>query len=50
MNYKELIISLLDKIDNKRFLKAIYISVRDYGKCYSVDGSSSFYSLRGNKE
>lgn len=32
MNYKELIISLLDKIDNKRFLKAIYISVRDYVK------------------
>lgn len=32
MNYKELIIRLLDKIDNKRFLKAIYISVRDYVK------------------
>lgn len=30
MDYKELIISLLDKIENKRFLKAIYISVRDY--------------------
>ncbi len=28
MDYKELIISLLDKIENKRFLKAIYISVR----------------------
>ena len=30
MNYKEMIIALLDKIDNERFLKAIYISVRDY--------------------
>lgn len=30
MNYKELIIRLLDKINNERFLKAIYISVRDY--------------------
>lgn len=28
MNYKELIIALLDKIDNTRFLKAIYISMR----------------------
>jgi hypothetical protein len=32
MNYKELIISFLDKIENPRFLKAIYISVRDYVK------------------
>ena len=32
MNYKEQIIKLLDKIDNERFLKAIYISVRDYVK------------------
>ncbi len=32
MNYKELIISFLDKIENARFLKAIYISVRDYVK------------------
>ncbi len=32
MNYKELIIALLDKIDNTRFLKAIYISMRDYVK------------------
>lgn len=30
MNYKEKIIELLQKIDNARFLKAIYISVRDY--------------------
>lgn len=32
MNYKELIISFIDKIENQRFLKAIYISVRDYVK------------------
>lgn len=32
MNYKEKIIELLQKIDNTRFLKAIYISVRDYVK------------------
>ncbi len=32
MNYKELIIALLGKIDNTRFLKAIYISMRDYVK------------------
>ncbi len=30
MNYKELIITILDKINSERFLKAIYISVRDY--------------------
>lgn len=30
MDYKKLIISLLQKINNERFLKAIYISVRDY--------------------
>lgn len=32
MNYKEKIIELLQKIDNVRFLKAIYISVSDYVK------------------
>ncbi len=32
MNYKELIAEYLDKIDNERFLRAIYISVRDYVK------------------
>lgn len=32
MNYKELIDEYLDKIDNERFLRAIYISVRDYVK------------------
>lgn len=32
MNYKEKIIELLQKIENQRFLKAIYISVRDYVK------------------
>ena len=32
MDYKKLIISLLQKINNERFLKAIYISVRDYLK------------------
>ncbi len=32
MNYKKLIIELLEKIENQRFLKAIYISVSDYVK------------------
>lgn len=32
MNYKEKIIELLQKIDNIRFLKAIYISMSDYAK------------------
>lgn len=27
MNYKEMIVSLLDKIDNEKFLKRIYISL-----------------------
>ena len=30
MSYKEMIIALLDKIDNEKFLKRIFISVRDY--------------------
>ena len=30
MNYREMIAELLQKIDNERFLRAIYISVRDY--------------------
>lgn len=30
MNYKYMIIKFLSKINNERFLKAIYISVRDY--------------------
>lgn len=30
MDYKEMIAELLQKIDNERFLRAIYISVRDY--------------------
>lgn len=32
MNYKYMIIRLLRRINNERFLKAIYISVRDYVK------------------
>ena len=32
MDYKAIIIELLEKIENQRFLKAIYISVRDYVK------------------
>lgn len=32
MNYKNMIVRLLRKINNERFLKAIYISVRDYVK------------------
>lgn len=32
MNYKYMIVRLLKKINNERFLKAIYISVRDYVK------------------
>jgi len=32
MNYKELIISLLDKIDNEKFLRRIYVSLCVYVK------------------
>ena len=32
MDYKAIIIELLEKIENQRFLKAIYISVSDYVK------------------
>lgn len=32
MNYKKLIIELLDKIDNGKFLRRIYISLREYVK------------------
>lgn len=32
MNYKKLIIELLDKIDNGRFLLRIYISLREYAR------------------
>ena len=32
MAYKELILELLDRIDNEKFLKRIYISLRDYVK------------------
>jgi len=32
MNYKYMIVRLLGRINNERFLKAIYISVRDYVK------------------
>lgn len=31
-NYKELIIEMVEKIDNVRFLRRIYISLRDYLK------------------
>ncbi len=30
MNYKKMIIRLLKKIDNEKFLRRIYISLRDY--------------------
>lgn len=30
MNYKKLIIELLEKIDNGKFLRRIYISLRDF--------------------
>jgi len=32
MNYKELIISLLDKIDSEKFLRRIYVSLCMYVK------------------
>ena len=32
MNYKNLIIELLEKIDNGKFLLRIYISLREYVK------------------
>lgn len=32
MNYKERIISLLDKIDNEKFLRRIYVSLCMYVK------------------
>ncbi len=32
MDYKSMIINLLEKIENQRFLKAIYISISDYVK------------------
>ena len=32
MDYKAIIIELLEKIENQRFLKAIYSSVSDYVK------------------
>lgn len=32
MNYKNLIIELLDKIDNGRFLYRIYVSLREYAR------------------
>lgn len=32
MDYKSMIICLLEKIENQRFLKAIYISVSEYVK------------------
>ncbi len=37
MNYKELIINLLDKIDNEKFLKRIYISILYYVKESEVE-------------
>ncbi len=30
MTYKELIIDLLNKIDNEKFLRRIYVSLREY--------------------
>ncbi len=32
MNYKEMIVSLLDKIDNEKFLRRIYVSLFMYVK------------------
>ena len=30
MNYKKMIIRLLKKIDNEKFLRRVYISLREY--------------------
>lgn len=32
MNYKQKIIEMIEKIDDKKFLKRIYISLREYLK------------------
>lgn len=32
MNYKKLIIELLEKIDNGKFLHRIYVSLREYAR------------------
>lgn len=38
MNYKKLIIELLDKIDNGKFLRRIYISLREYARENGTSG------------
>ncbi len=40
MNYREMIAELLQKIDNERFLRAIYISVRDYVREKESEGEA----------
>lgn len=32
MNYKKMIIELLEKIDNGKFLRRIYVSLREYAR------------------
>ena len=38
MNYKKLIIELLEKIDNGKFLRRIYVSLRDYARENGTSG------------
>lgn len=38
MNYKKLIIELLDKIDNGKFLRRIYISLREHARENGTSG------------
>ncbi len=38
MTYKKLIIELLSRIDNGKFLRRIYISLRDYARVNGTSG------------
>lgn len=46
MNYREMIAELLKKTDNERFLRAIYISVRD---CVREQGNTGQYNEAGSE-
>lgn len=41
MNYKKLIIELLEKIDNGKFLRRIYVSLREYARGGTRDWTGS---------
>ncbi len=49
MNYKKMIIRLLKKIHNEKFLRRIYISLRDYvGESEGVAGKRHIRTLSWN--